>query len=56
MTPASLDDIEIRGAKLANVRRPFARPQLAEWAAAEKPGRPMRQQRPGGSSPGLAVR
>ncbi len=31
MSPTSLDEIEIRGAPLAEVRRPFVRPRLGTW-------------------------
>jgi len=31
MQPASLDDIEIRGAEIANVRRQFVKPTLSAW-------------------------
>jgi len=31
MTPESLDEIEIRGEPLADIRRPFARPQVYRW-------------------------
>lgn len=33
MTPRSLDDIEIRGAALQEVRRPFKRPMVVPWTA-----------------------
>ncbi len=33
MTPARLDEIEVRGEKLENVRRKFARPTVVPWAA-----------------------
>jgi uncharacterized protein (DUF362 family) len=32
MTPAKLDDIEVRGQTIAAVKRDFVRPQLATWA------------------------
>ncbi len=33
LEPASLDDVEVRGAAIASVRRPFARPHLRAWDA-----------------------
>jgi uncharacterized protein (DUF362 family) len=33
MKPTTLDEIEIRGEKLENVRRPFIKPNVAPWAA-----------------------
>ncbi len=33
MYPAALDEIEIRGAKLSDVRRPFQKPHLVAWSA-----------------------
>ncbi len=33
MTPASLDEIEVRGEPLDRVRRPFAKPQVFPWKA-----------------------
>ncbi len=33
MQPQRLEEIEIRGEKVASVRRNFARPQLASWNA-----------------------
>jgi uncharacterized protein (DUF362 family) len=31
MRPTSLDDIEIRGAEIASVRRQFVKPTLSAW-------------------------
>jgi len=33
LTPASLDEIEVRGAPVEAVRRPFARPRVYAWNA-----------------------
>jgi uncharacterized protein (DUF362 family) len=40
MTPGSLSDIEIRGEKLDDVRKPFARPTIYPWAAISQYGPP----------------
>jgi hypothetical protein len=33
MTPTSLDEIEIRGAAPADVRRPFRKPNVIPWTS-----------------------
>lgn len=40
MTPTTLDDIEVRGEKLAEVRRQFQRPMVIPWAAMSQYGPP----------------
>ena len=40
MTPASLDEIEIRGEKLADIRQSFARPTIYPWNAIRGYGPP----------------
>jgi hypothetical protein len=31
MTPASIDDIEVRGEKISSVERKFVRPNIVSW-------------------------
>ena len=40
MTPAGLDEIEVRGEKLADVRRNFIRPTIYPWDAIRQYGPP----------------
>jgi hypothetical protein len=40
MTPENLNDIEIRGEKLNDVRKNFARPTIYPWAAISQYGPP----------------
>ncbi len=40
MTPVTLDDIEIRGKKIADVRQSFIRPKVVPWAAISQYGPP----------------
>jgi hypothetical protein len=40
MTPTSMEGIEIRGEKLADVERPFKKPMVVPWALISQYGPP----------------